>query len=439
MSGLAIFSALLLTAASPAKVFIRDKGAAPKYEFEGDVVKKAALDTNRDGKHDRWDHYDKKGRLARVELDTDHDGKGDFRSVIDEKSGPRPTGPRLLQLMKVKGRYRFVPAEIFRFRNYQVIPGRAEKLVKGKWTGTFTYRTGVCVGASPITSAKEYAGVTVNYVDGLPTRVVVSRGKYHAIYRETTFKDGLPVRSISGRSKKRITEVRTYRKGIVVREEKDTNGDGKMDVRIDYSHKTPPHRRTFVLKDGKWTGTYVKKGKPHKWQGHTFRQERHFRDGVLLKDETIEVKTGKLKRRNSYKDGHQVFSETDRDLDGVIDFRTRYGSGGNQYTSDTRLLKDGKWVRDFVLEDKRARTTYKDGKVVRIEHSLKKDGKYTGWLIVCVGGKEWHSGRNGKIETWQYYSKGRLVREKRDTDGDGKPDMEIDYDKLTITRIPGGK
>jgi hypothetical protein len=166
-----------------------------EYRCENDVVVEIRQDTNFDGKMDLWRFYDR-AYLVRFRCDLDHDGTADW-----QETWQRPADHRVeAGLQQIDGRWRIVPqnhAHSFRMwgpsgRRY---PGKAEKLVDGKWTGTFedtiTHVHKQHSGWPP--SVKEIRWkVTYKYQDGRPIDAVQDAPGYRF---HVEWKDGQPLRT----------------------------------------------------------------------------------------------------------------------------------------------------------------------------------------------------------------------------------------------------
>lgn len=54
-----------------------EEAMSPEKESAGAKPREVAVDTDKDGKPDRWEYYKEDGKLDRIEVDNNHDGKID--------------------------------------------------------------------------------------------------------------------------------------------------------------------------------------------------------------------------------------------------------------------------------------------------------------------------------------------------------------------------
>lgn len=405
--------------------------ALPRYFFRGAVAERVEYDSDHDGKMDRWEHYDN-GGLVRVEEDRDGDSRVDWR----EEHDGRRTG---LYVRKIDGAYKFVTPFLAGTAGSDGLRGippsliRTEKLLGDKWVDTFREVRRQCVGILP-SDGPDMANEVRTYRNGRIVSVE-STGSFRMRYLRREFKDGVISRELQGKSAKEISSVKTYEGGRLLSEEQDTNGDGKMDLRVEDDPKVQGRQRRLKLVNDGWSGDFTEQARTYRMGGRMWRAHFLYADGYLKTMEQREEGTNLLRSRRTYRKGFLLLEEQDRDLDGTMDVRRTYRPPDMFNPVEALALEDGRWVKDFVIDRRHARLTYVKGKLYRMEQGRQKDGTF-GSVTVFVSEHERHWGENGKISQWHHYRPGGRV-EKRDLDGDGRPDLIIDYVRLTIEKVEG--
>ena len=402
----------------------------PIYVFDGPLVREMSFDRNEDG-HPEYCAIYNRGALLRVDLDQDNDGVVEVRLKYDASR-------RTVYMAEIDGELRFVPLFLFQRSStawswYGLVS--AEKLVDGRWTGTFTYTESEYLGPGPDDGPVTQTAVCT-FEDGKPVRWVRTGG-WRTQYERIEFTDGLPATSFIGDSAERLWKRITWKDGKVRREEEDLDHNGTMDTRREYAQKTPNRIKIEKLVDGQWTGTFEETKRVT-----VNRQARvavaSYKDGYPTSVVTRRGDDGPIVAQETYRDGYKAASEHDSDADGTIDMKCRYKESDPYFPVETLKLENGRWMGDFVVETESTRTTYANGRMTRFEQGGDRDGdgRYDS-LTVYFSDLERRSGTNGRIDTWMYYDENRqLQREDRDLDGDEKPDLFIDYVNLTIERRP---
>ena len=128
---------------------------------------------------------------------------------------------------------------------------------------------------------------------------------------------------------------------------------------------------------------------------------------------TYDQKTGKLTELTY-----------DRNKNGKIDTWTEM-DGSRPVRSRSDLDEDGKLDRWEYYDDK--------GGLVKVGFSRKQDGRPDAWAFSGPDGKVQRvevssTSDEKKIDRWEYYENGVLVRAEEDTNGDGKPDKWETYE-----------
>lgn len=416
------------------------------FSFDGDVVVKQEVDMNWDGKPDRVYHFGRDS-IQRVDFDLDQDGEFDLRATYEE---PAEGASNLkYQLIKIENDYRLMPsATVATYPNHNEFylagpPPRYEALVDGVWRDSFTIDLPLPVVRYEEDAAQGVVRFVCKEGAAVSLTTEVQPG-VSAQYQQTLFKNGKVSRYVTGASPERIDQEITYTYGEDSRSvtRMDTNGDDELDV--EYTRKLPYagaidhhwHNRVPLFYynpnlisaririDGKWTGTFVD-------------QNRRYVDG--RQTEVYAYQTERVLQRFEYdKAGQLLLAESDRDGDGEFDVRINAGG-----TLQKRV--DGRWAGDFELNDSMGEIemayTYRDGRLVRYEVELGKEGRHTVFEFPEPGVqivKE--SGFMRPPSVWYNYAvqpdgaAHPLLRSAHDTDADGKPDVFVDYESLTITK-----
>jgi len=227
-----------------------------------------------------------------------------------------------------------------------------------------------------------------------------------------------------------------YEGGAIDCQERDLDGDGAIDFRVRFDLGRMGRRSYEKLLGGKWQDTFEMAGDPDRPGARAW-----YVKGLLSKVAWQDPSTGRLRQRETCRDGFLSLREEDTDRDGELDFRSTYEPPDSVYPVRVEALRDGRWTGDFVRLTEHSRAVYKGGKPVRFESGGDRDGDGNLDYLYNYTATEGIEGRNGKITRWHRYQIDkrtgvrRHVSEARDLDGDGKPDLLIDYEKMTIRRV----
>ena len=415
------------------------------FSIDGDVVVKHEVDKNWDGTPD-WVYHYRRRSIQRVDFDLDLNGQFDLRATYEAPA--KGASNVRYQLIKIKNDYRLMPsATVATYPNhnefYLAGPPRYEALVDGVWRDSFTIELPLPV----VRYEADAAHGVVSFVckDGAAVSLTTeAQPGVRAQYHQTLFKNGKVSRYVTGASPERIRQEITYTYGedgrMITR--MDTDGDGKLDYA--YVRKLPqpgaPNHpgvyggrmffyglnvvATRIKIDGAWTDTFTDKN-------------RRYVDGRLM--QVYAHGTERVVQRFKYDGaGQLLLAESDRDGDGVFDVRIN---------ADGSLQKhvDGRWVGDFVISHSMGEIemmyTYRDGRLVRYEVELGKEGRHTVFESPEPGVQIFkESGFMRPPSVWYDYAvqpdgtAHPLLRSAHDMDADDKPDVFVDYQSLTITK-----
>jgi hypothetical protein len=402
----------------------------PEYVFDGAVAIEARFDHNDDGKPERCEYY-RNEKLVKVQVDRDSDGEIDWREQhADTKAW--------FDVREIKGKLKFVPMSIFPAlgsRMFQYRFAVVQKLIEGKWTGTFEDVQSQYGGQGPA-DGPIVLTLRTRFVDGKIVQAVFE-GSHNWRYQKVLFNNGKIVETRYGTREEDIRQVTSCKDGRPWRQEEDRDRDGRMDFRR-YCHPEFPHLYRFEKLDGdKWTGDFEDSPPVFSVNGSNRKSLAKYEDGYPVFSEIRNVDTGAIIERTLYENGFKVSHEWDSDGDEAVDMRYCFSKQDPYTITQTLRLVDGKWTGDFVLEKDNATVVYRQGKTVRKEWGFDEDEDGRPDLLwISVSDKEIHTGRHGRIDTWQYFNDERqLVLEKRDLDGDGIADVTIDHEHLTIEEV----
>lgn len=401
------------------------------------MLAELAEDRDRDGRAEVWQFF-RGGDLVRLELDRDRDGKADWR----ETWKPDANRPPELQAQLIEGRWRIVPFNVFKSIQGQApspgfYAGKAEKLVgKGEWIDTFEDEQILIYGNQDQSELDDgndgnnkpkviRRSARWRFETGKPVEVTVTGEKH---YTHVTWKDGRPTAYEDGVDKDNQRCIERYRDGMwITREYFDENG--KPTTRLTGGGAAP---RWEWFEGGKWTGD----------REETYRDPQGritartvYRDGRQSLQEIFEPNSGgALIRRTRYEADRGWVMEQAHPAAGHIFLRSRYAPDGK--ARGVEKLVDERWVRDFEDATWGEKQVYRDGRLVRLERTGALGDEGTRVAVFHEDGREeWGDGK--VMRYWYAYSNEpgqvrRRLREARDLDGDGKPDLKVDYERLTV-------
>jgi hypothetical protein len=403
-----------------------------RYEFEGDALKSLAIDRDRDGRDDYFAFY-QRGRLVRVEIDTDGDGVIDERAVYDH-----PMQYPFTHVELVEGKHRLLPILNGGYAPGDIavprppLPVRAERLVDGKWQGTFTSKT---IGSGDARHEGYAPKVTMTaYKDG---KLVSTESEWETGYTRAEYRDGELVRAVAGSSRDRLSQWEyPAADGAGMVFDRDNDGDGKPDERW-ITPKAPAgaapaaapaaaqRRREKRAADGGWTGDYEETSQRASYNGRYGVERTKYEGGSLTLKERTDEQTGRVVAREVWAADGACVSEEDTDFDGVMDLRQTYpgkGHVGNGRVEGRRLL-GGKWALDFETPNG---ARFRGGRQVANFWTDAAGKPVTVWeypapdrVVEII---------EGKVQKWRWYgADGMPVREERDLDGDERADIVVDY------------
>lgn len=396
------------------------------YRFENDVLTELAEDRDRDGRPDAWQSF-RRADLVRLELDRDRDGAPDWREAWE----PDPNRPPELQTVFIEGRWRITPYNVLK-SIHGIAPspgfyhGKAEKLVAGRWVDTFD---DVQILTYGLDHDERNTNITRHsarwrFDAGKPVEVTVTGEKH---YTRITWKDARPTSYVDGVDKDHPRCIEQYRDGFwTTRSYFDDAGNPT--TRLTGGGAEP---RWEWFKDGQWTGDHEE---THRDSHGRLTYRTVYRDGRQSLHEMFEPNAGGqlIRRRRHDPDGSWVEEQADRH--GHVYLRSRYAKDGTP--RGTEKLVAGQWLRDFDDNPTGNPMTYRDGRLVRLEFrgDIADDGRRVA-VFHPDGREEWGDGKVTRY--WYAHSQKpgqmrRRTHESRDLDGDGKPDLTVDYERLTV-------
>jgi hypothetical protein len=415
------------------------------YDFDGDIVVKHGVDKNWDGKPD-WVYRYRRGSILRVDFDLDMDGEFDLRATYAEPA--EGASNVRYRLVKIEDDYRLLPAALvstYPHHNEFYLAGpppRYEALVDGVWRGSFA----IDLPLTMVRRDADAAKVVTRFVceDGAAVSLTTEvRGGVDEAYHRTLFTNGRVSSYATGAGPERIERKIEYTYGQERRSVTriDTDGDGELDYESVRKLPNPGEQNhpgmysrqrlfydlnvvaTRIKIDGAWTDTFT-------------RHNRRYVNGRLT--EAYAPNTERVAQRFQYDEaGELLWAESDRDGDGVYDYRLQ---------ADGTLQKhvDGRWLDDFAFSrsvgEIEMHYTYRDGRQVRYEGHFPKEGRHVVFESPEPGV---HIVKESSVFSpslvWYYHAPepdgavDSLLRSAYDMDADDKPDVFVDYRSLTIS------
>lgn len=418
------------------------------HTFEGNVAVKTAHDRNEDGKPDRIYHF---GRhyIERIEWDTDLDGTMDLRATYQKPA--KGESNLIYHLSRTPdGEYGFAPsAVVMEYPTHQHFDPiysapepHYEALVDEKWTSSFAIELPSPNVFQPAHGNKVVTSNKFVCKEGSAVSLTTQTSpKSEGEYRQTLFKDGKVIRSVKGGSPESISEEIEFlydqEPRTVTRTDRD--GDGEFDYEVTKNllftepqpfpgYSNSAYHMTARKKiEGEWTGTFID-------------ENRRYVNGLLT--EVFAYNTKDVVERREYDDkGKLVWVYNDSNFDGEFDKRQKPDG-----TTHKRI--DGKWVGDFSEDaagpSQRGSITYRGGRLVGRENTNYKEGKKSstqypkpGVVISSTSGQFMNTGRVRKVYKTPILHpyRNQLLREEMDTDSDGEPELFVDFQALTISKI----
>jgi len=248
-------------------------------------------------------------------------------------------------------------------------------------------------------------------------------------------------------------------RGAVIRQDQDSNGDGKMDRSIYYDSDARTER---VERDVNFDGkpdivVFYESGKPARQEIASKNDGRI--DTWLYLDDKGEIlrkgqdtdRSGKPTLWTYYENGRPVRSEETSNSTGNPTRQVHYQEGKiNRVEEDTNgdgkfdsfsYFEQGQLVKKDLDRKHMGKVDlwgyYQDGRLVKQEEDLHGDGKI-GRIIFFRGDeivrREEDTARRGRMDLIELFSQGRLTRRLRDSKGAGEWDLLYYYQDNLLTR-----
>lgn len=412
------------------------------YAFDGVVAIKRESDRNADGKPDRIDYF-RRHSIQRIEWDLDFDGEFDLRATYAQ---PADGVPNLkYQLRQFENGYRLVPSTTTAAYPmhggvyYADPPPYYEARRDDKWSDSFTLDLSTEHRWHHINGGPSRGVMTFVCEDGAAVSLTTEADpRIGAKYYKTLFNNGKVISTVMGESPDQLTNKTGYTYGeaarITTQTDRDADGDLDYETTQPWANNHTHHafqpylayQTTVRMKiDGEWTGTFIDRG-------------RRYVDGRLI--EAYAYRTEEVVQRREYDEhGQLIWAYTDTTGDRKFDLRRKTDG-------TTHQLVDGEWVGDLVTEfsgaESRSISTYRDGQLVANDARNGKEGwhtvvQYPRPGVEIISSSSW-AGASERTQVWNDYATQPrnasypLLRSAHDFDGDGKPDVFVVYQALTI-------
>jgi antitoxin component YwqK of YwqJK toxin-antitoxin module len=366
------------------------------FDKRGKIIK-LEIDSNADEVMDRFQYYEKE-QIIKVERDTDHDRQIDCRDYFE--AGKRVRQERSsTDTGLVNQVIQFDPEE-------RPLKIRKDTTGDGLFDSFYHFKEGKLSLSTKDTDSDGKPNIWQTYQDDKPLQRSVDDDGDGQVERITLYDaEGLPKESRHDLDRDgKMDAFRSYRQGVLFDEKKDLDHDGIYEIITRFKDDQPIEQQKDANKDGRFDIiTQFRDGKPYYQEKDTNFDEKkdvfiHFdADGYAERIEEDTRHIGRIDRIRTYHGGLPVKVVYDADNDGFKEVIT--------------LFKDGKACRQ--TEDRN-----QDGKPdITIFFNAKEEKQRV----------ESDTNLNGRIDTWEYYKDGRLLRVEKDEEGNGKISLKIFY------------
>lgn len=353
-------------------------------------------DTNKDGLIDQRVFYDDRGRIQRVETDTNYDQIMDrFRYYKDEvlirierdddydqlincldyfTKGKRNRQEKIDKNKKVYQLTLFNEKE-------QPFLMKKDTSGSGYFDSMYYFKDSALVSATRDPDENSTLNVWQTYAGNKPVEQKTDMDEDGKIEKIILYdSEGLPASSRHDLDGDGYLEaLRLYTKGELTRQEKDVNQDKKTDSITNFKNGMPTDQKEDSNFDG------------------AFDVFTRFKDGLLYKIEEDSRFTGYINRIRDFEKGVPVKVTYDSDGDEIFDTVSLY-KNGSLFLQTRDKNKDNKPdIKIFFNADEEKVRTESDTDL------------------------------NGKTDTWEYFKNSLIVRMEKDNDQNGTVDLKVYY------------
>jgi antitoxin component YwqK of YwqJK toxin-antitoxin module len=362
-------------------------------------------DTNEDGKIDQVALFDKRGRIIKLEIDSNADEVMDRFQYYEKERDYFESGKRTRheRLSSDTGQV----IQVVQFDS-QERPLKMQKDTTGDglFDSIYHFKEGMLSSYTKDTDADGKPNIWQTYRDDKPLQRRMDNDGDGRVERITNYDaEGLPSESLHDLDRDgRMDAFRSYCQGVLFDEKKDLDHDGMYEIITRFKDDQPIEQQKDANNDGHYDIiTVFKDSKPHYQEKDSNFDEKkdvfiHFdADGYAERIEEDTRHTGRIDRIRTYYGGLPV--------------KVIYDANGDGF--------------------KETITLFKEGKVCRQTEDCNRDGKPD--VTICFNAKEEKervesdTNLNGRIDTWEYYQDGQLARVERDEEGNGKISLKIFY------------
>lgn len=422
------------------------------YVDAQEEVVKLEVDSDGDGRMDTFQFYDK-GILVKAEKDRNRDGKVDERVFLE--NGKRIRHEEWDEQGRLVTSIRFDAEE-------RPVAMERDTTGDGCVNAWYSYEQGRLDAVALDTDGDGKPNVWQRYRNDVPVEQKSDRdgdGRVEQIVRYDS--RGQPLESEHDLDGDGLLEcVRSYRDGVVVRQEiysdragspktvteygkeeptlekRDTNGDGSYDVQIRFDRGVPAKMEEDTNHDGRMDRFTVFDGSGlpaeiREDTRHTGRVDRirRFREGKPVEEEV--QGPNRSRTVTDFRDGQPVARKIDADGDGRFETVQRFDDPRWTMVAETDENGDGKPEGRYCFQGdvlRRKELWHKDGRP-----SLAEEYDERGRITVS---RVDESGTAGRLDlSWYYDAEGNAVRAEKDTDGDGEADTWFFYKEGRIERV----
>jgi len=392
------------------------------FDRRGKLIR-LEIDSNADEVMDRFQYYEKE-QLIRVEMDTNHDQRIDCRDYFE--AGKRT---RYERLSSDTGQV----IQVIQFDS-QERPLNMQKDTTGDglFDSIYHFKEGMLSSSTRDTDTDGKPNIWQTYADGCAESIEEDTRHTGRIDRIRTFCGGLLVKVIYDADGDGFKETITlFEEGKACRQTEDCNRDGKPDVTIYFNAKEEKER---VESDTNLNGRI------DTWE--------YYKDGQLARVERDDGK-GEISSKIFYRNKKKYRLIRDKDNDGRFEITQWFDrspwtmvmevdADGDKNPEGRYCYKKNVLRLREIDEDSDGNPDMREhfnaeGKLVKSQEKHEAvDHLDITWFYnqaeEAIRAEEDHSG-DGRVDTWYHYHNGSLTTVGEDTNADGKPDLWEEYDE----------
>jgi len=362
---------------------------------------KLEIDCTEDGRMDTFQYYEK-NVLIRIDKDVDGDGAIDVRDVLEKGKRTRHE--------KMNSRGQMVSVISFDHQE-RPLKWQRDTTGDGRMDTVSHYEEGKLTLITRDTSGDGYVNVWQTFENDKPREQKTDRDGDGRIEQIVYYdQKGLPLKSLHDSDGDGTMETSCfYRNGKLANQENDKDGNGRPERVVEYRDGQPTLERQDKNQDGAFDVLLrMDRGSPtlrEEDTNHNGRMDRFTEfdaSGRPLIMREMDPLSKKMRRVSRFKGGNLVSVEESRE-DRVV------------FTQ----FKNGKSAIQTIDENK-------DG---RADQTITFDSQ--GIIARTISDTD----HDGRIDTWQHYESGEMVRVEQDRNRDGNVDARLGYSAGKLVRV----